>query len=190
MTATTLLISGGLTIFGTLLGVALGLFGERYLRGRGNLRCRLVRSELSWSRRDIGDLDQEARSVDQVEDFEEYVANVEYELSFFNEKEVDHGLSSIVVVFLADGDEVRVGPTNPQEGLEIVNLAARRWSTTTVAGQVEGPSSRLVRDWRTIEVRGAFPDHRPFKQTIMRRVEASPGQRKPRLWWLSRVFGG
>ena len=188
MTATTLLISGGLTIFGTLLGVALGLFGERYLRGRGSLRCSLVRRELRWSRRDIGDLDPEARSVDQVEDFEEYAVDVTYELSFFNEKEVDHGLSSITVVFLANGDEARVGSSNWQDGLKPVNLAARRWSDTTVTGQIEGPSCRLVRDYRTIEVWGVFPDHSPFKQAIVRTVEASPGQHEPRPWW-RRVFG-
>jgi hypothetical protein len=50
MSATTRLISGGLTILGTLLGAGLGLFGERYLRGRGNLRCSLVGSEVRWSR--------------------------------------------------------------------------------------------------------------------------------------------
>jgi hypothetical protein len=189
MTAITLLSSGGLTIFGTLLGVALGLFGERYLRGRGNLRCSLVRRELRWSRRDIGYLDPEARSVDQVEDFEEYAVDVTYELSFFNEKEVDHGLSSINVVFLANGDEARVGSSNWQEGLKPVNLAARRWSDTTVTGRIEGPSCRFVRDYKTIEVWGVFPDHSPFKQTIVRTVGASPGQHESRPWW-RRVFGG
>jgi hypothetical protein len=104
------------------------------------------------------------------------------------EKEVDHGLSNILLVFLADGDEVRVGSSSYQEELQTVNLAARQWSTTRVTGQIEGPSSRLVRDWRTIEVWGKFPDHSPFKQAVMRRVSSMPSdQHKPRPWW-RRIF--
>lgn len=188
MTATTLLISGGLSVLGTLLGVSLGLFGERYLRSRGNLRCSLVGSELAWSRRDIEGPNREISSVDEVEDFDEFVVDVTYDLSFFNEKEVDHGLYSVVVVFLLDGDEVRLGPSNPQEGLNPVNLAARQWSTTRVTGQIEGPRSKLVRDRQAIEVRGIFPDHGPFRQTVIKAVEASPGENRPRPWW-RRVLG-
>lgn len=172
MTATTLLISGGLTIFGTLLGVVVGLFGERYLRGRGNLRCSLVGSEVRWSRHGLG-FDPIDHLPDQVEDFKDYDAHVTYDLSFFNEKEVNHGLSSIAVVFLADGDEARVGAYTYQEGLQTVNLAARQWSTTRVRGKIEGPSSRLVRDWQTIEVRGIFPDQSPYRQTVMRQAGAA-----------------
>jgi hypothetical protein len=199
MTPTTLLISGCLTIFGTLLGVALGLFGERYLRGRGSLRCSLVRREDSWYQHGVGHLDPAVHSVDQVEDFKDYVVNIAYELAFFNEKEIDHGLSNVMVVFVADGDEERVGALTAQEGLETVNLAARKWSTTTITGQIDGPRSRLVRDWRTIEVRGIFPDHSPFKQAIMKRVsktipvgplfgipDAQEGAQRP--WW-RRMFG-
>src|SRR4051812_23298581 len=32
-------IAGGFGVFGTLLGVALGLFGERWVRTRGKVRC-------------------------------------------------------------------------------------------------------------------------------------------------------
>jgi hypothetical protein len=165
MTATTLLISGGLTIVGTLLGVVLGLFGDRYLRGRGNLRCSLVNKKDCWYPTDP--------SIDNVEDFKDYAVDITYDLSFFNEKEIDHGLYSIEVVFLANGDEARLGSSTSQEGLKTVNLAARQWSTTSVTGRIEGPSSRLVRDWQTIEVRGVFPDHSSFRQTVMKHAGAT-----------------
>ena len=187
MTPITLLISGCLTIFGTLLGMALGLFGDRYLRERGSLRCSLVRSELRWHRHDFEHLDPTAHSVDQVEDFKDYAVNITYDLAFFNEKEVDHGLSKVIVVFVADGDEARAGPLTSQEGLQTVNLPARKWSSAMVTGQIEGPRSKLVRDWRSIEVWGIFPD-RVFLYTVAGIVFRGSSRRRSLPTSLDRVL--
>jgi hypothetical protein len=42
------LITGVLAVAGTLLGAALGLFGERYLRQQGRVGCDLIRRVETW----------------------------------------------------------------------------------------------------------------------------------------------
>jgi hypothetical protein len=87
---------------------------------------------------------------------------------------VDIGLSRLAIVFIAeDGEEARLNPTDPHQGLHTVNVASRRWSEAKISGRISGPSSRLVRDWHTIEVRGAFPDHSLYKDRVRRRVTAA-----------------
>ncbi len=42
-----------------------------------------------------------------------------------------------------------------------------------MVGVISGRSSRLVRDYHTIEVRGTFPDHSPYKVPVIKTVTAS-----------------
>jgi hypothetical protein len=109
--------------------------------------------------------------VARLEGFGGVEAESEYDLAFFNEKDVDIGLSRLSVVFVAEnGTEGRVGLTDTRQGLYPVNAVSRRWSEAKVTGVISGPDSRLVRDWHAIEVRGAFPDHRLYKDEVMKRV--------------------
>ena len=156
-----------------ILGAVLGLFAERWMRRRGKVGCQLIHRVDRWrAGPDRRELDRE--EVDRLADFDQAEVQVECDVQFFNEKEVDVGLSRIAVVFIAgDGEEASLEPTDPQQRVQTVNAVSRRWSEAKVAGVIRGGSSRLVRDWRTVEVRGAFPDHSLYKDTVTRRVTAS-----------------
>jgi len=155
-----------------ILGAVLGLFAERWMRRRGEVGCQLIRRVDRWR---VGPDGRELapEEVDQLSDFDQAEAEVECDVQFFNEKEVDVGLSRLAVVFIAeDGEEARLEPTDSQYG-ETVNAVSRRWSEAKVAGVIRGGSSRLVRAYHTVEVRGEFPDHSLYKDTITTRVTAS-----------------
>ena len=156
-----------------ILGAVLGLFAERWMRRRGKVGCQLIRKVDRWR---VGSDERELapEEVDRLADFDRAEAEVECDLEFFNEKEVDVGLSRLAVVFIAeDGEEARLEPTDTQQEVQTVNAVSRRWSEAKVAGVIRGGSSRLVRDWHTVEVRGAFPDHSLYKDPVMRRVTVS-----------------
>jgi len=156
-----------------ILGAVLGLFAERWMRRRGKVGCELTRRVVRWSvGPDRRELAQE--EVDRLADFDLVEAEVECDLKFFNEREVDVGLSRLALVFIAEGgEEARLEPTDTQQGLQTVNVVSSRWSEAKVAGVISGGSSRLVRDWHTVEVRGAFPDHSLYKDQVMRKVMVS-----------------
>jgi hypothetical protein len=152
-----------------ILGALLGLFAERWMRRWGKVGCELTRRDVRWRvGPDRRELAQE--EVDRLADFDLVEAEVECDLKFFNEREVDVGLSRLALVFIAEGGEE---PTDPQQGLQTVNVVSRRWSEAKVSGVIRGGSSRLVRDWHTVEVRGAFPDHSLYKDQVMRKVMVS-----------------
>jgi hypothetical protein len=163
-------LAGVFGIFGALLGVLVGLFGERYLRRQGEVRCTLRPRHIGWATG--GELEPPIPPINEVEDFSQVFVRVVCDLSFFNEKEVNTGLFNIRVVFVADGDEAFIG-TGLQEQLHTVNLPSRTWSDTKVEGEIVGPESRLVRDWQTIEVRGLLPDFSSYRRVVMQRSSES-----------------
>jgi hypothetical protein len=155
-----------------ILGAVLGLVVERLLRRRGKVGCQLIRRVDRWrggsDRRELA-----PEEVARLADFDQAEAQVECDVQFFNEKEVDVGLSRLAVVFIAeDGEEARLELTATPHG-ETVHAVSRRWTEAKVAGVIRGGSSRLVRDYHTVEVRGEFPDHSLYKDTVTRRVTAS-----------------
>ena len=164
--------AGVFGITGAVVGAVVGLFGERLVRSRGKVGCQLVRRVDRWR---VGPDGKELapEEVGRLADFDRAEAQVECDVQFFNEKEVDVGLSRLAVVFIAeDGEEARLEPTDSRYG-ETVNAVSRRWSEAKVAGVIRGASSRLVRDYHTVEVRGEFPDHSLYKDTVTRRITAS-----------------
>ena len=159
-------------VFG-ILGVILGLVAERGMRHRGEVGCTLIRRVDTW-RVGPGRRELAPEEVDRLADFDLVKAEVECDLKFFNEKEVDVGLSRLAMVFIAeDGEEARLEPTDTQQGVQTINVESRRWSEAKVAGVISGGSSRLLRDWHTIEVRGAFPDHSLYKDQVMTKATVS-----------------
>jgi len=158
--------AGVFGITGAVVGAVVGLFGERLVRSRGKVGCQLVRRVDRWR---VGPDGKELapEEVGRLADFDRAEAQVECDVQFFNEKEVDVGLSRLAVVFIAeDGEEARLEPTDTQHGVQTVNAVSRRWSEAKVMGVIRGGSSRLVRDYRTVEVRGEFPDHSLYKETF------------------------
>jgi len=155
-----------------ILGAIFGLFAERLMRRRGEVGCQLIH-RIDRLRVGPGERELAPEEVARLADFEQAEAQVECDVQFFNEKEVDVGLSRLAVVFIAeDGEEARLEPTDSRYG-ETVNAVSRRWSEAKVAGVIRGASSRLVRDYHTVEVRGEFPDHSLYKDTVTRRITAS-----------------
>jgi hypothetical protein len=155
-----------------ILGAVLGLFAERWMRRQGEVGCQLIRRADRW-RGPTDGRELSPEEVARLEDFDQAEAWVECHVQFFNEQEVDVGLSRLTVVFIAeDGEEARLEPTGTQYG-ETVNAVSRRWAEARMEGVISGGSSRLVRDYHTVEVWGEFPDHSPYKDTITRRVTAS-----------------
>jgi len=157
-----------------ILGALLGLVVERWVRRWGKVGCELTHEPLItwWAVPDRRELASE--EVDQLENFDRVEAEVECDLEFYNNKEVDIGLSRLAMVFIAeDGEEARLNPADLHQVLQSVNVVSRRWSQAKVSGVIRGGSSRLVRDYHTIEVRGAFPDHSLYRDRVRRRVTAS-----------------
>jgi hypothetical protein len=166
-------VGGGVGGLLGILGALLGLVVERRMRRSGKIGCELTQ-ELRITWRTVPDRRQlTAEDVAHLEDFARVEAEVEGDLEFFNEKEVDIGLSRLAIVFITeDGEEARLNPTDAQQGILSVNVLSRRWSQAKVSGVISGPSSRLVRDWHTIEVRGALPDHSLYRDPVRRKVGA------------------
>ena len=71
-----------------ILGAVLGLFAERWMRRRGEVGCQLIRRVDRWR---VGPDGRELapEEVDQLSDFDQAEAEVECDVQFFNEKEVD-----------------------------------------------------------------------------------------------------
>jgi hypothetical protein len=83
---------------------------------------------------------------------------------FFNDKEVDTGLSELAVVFVYEGgEEIVLGPetrgyetsTTPRG---VINLPSKTWEPVQVKGVIFGPQAkRILSDPKAIEVKGKFP---------------------------------
>ncbi|MBA2782327.1 MAG: hypothetical protein H0T74_05330 [Rubrobacteraceae bacterium] len=99
-TPTATLIAAGLavsgTLLGALLGTGLGLFGDRWLRHRGEVHCQV---------------EGFGGATHRVEGPAPFRVEQSIQVHFFNEKEVDTGLSEITVVFVFEsGEEVVLEP--------------------------------------------------------------------------------
>jgi hypothetical protein len=153
-----------------ILGAILGLFAERWVRRWGKVRCERIHMDVRWrASPDGSELTQE--EVARLEDFGSVEAQVDCALKFYNDKEVNIGLSRLRIVFVAeDGEIAQLEPSDTQRGVQTVNIVSRMWSKAKVSGVIRGGSSRLVRDYHTIEVRGAFPDHSLYRDTLVREV--------------------
>jgi hypothetical protein len=143
-------------VVSALLGVALGLLGDRWLRHRGNVHCQIEGLGGSHHREGRGAAHLRVEQSVQVH--------------FFNEKEVDTGLSEITVVFVFEsGDEVVLGPetrgyetsTSPRG---VMNLPSKTWVSVHIKGYFYGPPAKLFDrdDPKAIEVKGKYPGGKPY----------------------------
>jgi hypothetical protein len=144
-----------------LLGVALGLFGDRWLRHRGDVHCQIEGLGSAHHRQGAG---AAHFKVDQS-----------VQVHFFNEKEVDTGLSEITVVFVHEGgEEVALGPeargyetsTSPRG---VINLPSKTWVSVHIQGSFYGPEARLLEEdaLKAIEVKGNFPGGKPYHKRCL-----------------------
>jgi hypothetical protein len=151
------LIPTGLAVAGTLLGVCLGLVGDRYLRHRGKVHCQVAGSGPSAHRR--GPASAPPFKVEQA-----------IHVHFFNEKEVDTGLSEITVVFVFESrEEVALGPatrgyetsTSPRG---VINLPSKSWESVDIKGDFYGPQAKILDQEKpkAVYVKATFPGGTPY----------------------------
>jgi hypothetical protein len=146
-----------ITLIGTLLGVGLGLFGDRYLRHRGEVRCQVADFGASAHRR--GPASAPHLKVEQT-----------IHVYFFNEKEVDTGLSGITVVLVFESrEEVALGPatrdyqtsTSPRG---VINLPSKTWVSVDVKGAFYGRQAALLEQEKpkAVYIKATFPGGTPY----------------------------
>jgi hypothetical protein len=144
------------TLIGTLLGVCLGLFGDRYLRHRGKVHCQVDDFRGAGHGGEAG---AAPFRVDQS-----------IQVHFFNEKEVDTGLSEITVVFVFEsGEEVVLEPatrgyetsTSPRG---VINLPSKTWASVNIKGYFYGPPAKLLglEEPKAVDVKATFPGGTPY----------------------------
>jgi len=181
-TSTATLLAGGFAVLGTLLGVGRGLFGDRYLRHRGDILCRSSDWRMTCTLRDLW----ESEKVYQVPfdrtipANERLMARAEYgnyacSVKLFNETEAATGLRDITVVFLDDSGTVVktdvpqiVDSRNFVIDPDVINLPARQWINAKYHGRI-GPEEfeALVRR-TTVEMRAYLPGDKSFVRQITR----------------------
>lgn len=144
------------------IGVVVGLFVERWVRSWGGVLCEIEGFGGPVDERDSGlarlKVDQSVRAY------------------FFNDKEVDTGLSELAVVFVfEDGHEVVLGPetrfyetsTSPRG---VINLPSKTWVSVEIKGTFYGPPAERL-DLRelpkTIGVKGKFPGGKPYRERCL-----------------------
>jgi len=138
------------TLLGALLGTGLGLFGDRWLRHRGEVHCQVERSA-------------HIRGADALH------------VHFFNEKEVDTGLSELAVVFVFEsGEEVVLGPatrdyqtsTSPRG---VINLPSKTWASVSIKGRFFGRQATLLaqQELKAVEVKAKFPGGTPYHERCL-----------------------
>ena len=156
---------GFLGIVGVVIGVALGLFGDRWLRHRGKVHCQVEGFGSTVHSGGTGALSP-------------YMVVQSIQVHFFNEKEVDTGLSELTVVFVFEsGEEVVLGPatgayetsTSPRG---IINLPSKTWSSVNIKGRFLGPQATLLvqEEPKAVDVKATFPGGTPYHK---RRLELS-----------------
>ena len=149
--------SGVIGIVGVVIGVVLGLLGDRYLRHRGKVHCQVEGFDAPTSRR--GAASAPHLKVEQT-----------VHVHFFNEKEVDTGLSGITVVFVFEsGDEVVLGPAT--RGYEtstrprgVINLPSKTWASVDIKGAFYGRAAALLQQEKpkAVYVKATFPGGTPY----------------------------
>ena len=150
----TAIVAGVFGVLGTAVGVAIGRYLDQWLRHRGDVHCQI-------------------RSLPSLHDSRIHPPPFRVDrrvgVHFFNEKEVNTGLSEITVVFVNEsGEETVLGPktrdydtsTSPRG---VINLPSKTWVTTEISGTFYGSQvQHLPANPKAIEVKGKFPDGKPY----------------------------
>ena len=151
-------ITGGVS---ALLGVALGLFGDRWLRYRGDVHCQVGGFGSAHHRQ--GASGPAHFKTDQS-----------VQIHFFNAKEADTGLSALAVVFIYEDGKVVLGPetrdyetsTTPRG---VINLPSRTWVSVAIQGSFYGAEARFLEqsEPNAIEIDGRFPGGKRYHKRCL-----------------------
>jgi hypothetical protein len=95
------------------------------------------------------------------------------QVHFFNDKEVDIGLTSTAIVFVFEGEGVTLGPetrgyeTNTSP-LGVINLPSRTWVSVRIKGDFYGSEVKaILTELKAIEIIGKFPDSSLYYKKIL-----------------------
>ncbi len=147
------IVTGIFTLLGSLLGVIVGLFGERYIRQRGKVRCDDI---VAWTGEE-----NPSPGAPEVRHFE---------VSFYNEKDVALALWDIhMEVVPEDGDPERVGirfSGEAGEWVSVLNLPPR--VAVSRGMQVTAGGATLEKIWHAGQLRfvGIIPGGEEFSKEL------------------------
>jgi len=178
--STATLLAASLAVTGTLLGAGLGLFGDRYLRHRGDIVCRGSDWSMTYTLRDLSTPVntrpvQFSRSMSANALVMERAEHGNYfcSVKLFNETEVATGLRDIRVVFTDDSaatEKVYVPQVIGSRGVlaepDVLNLPSRQWVNVRLEGQVETEDFEALARSTTAKVRAWLPKDKPFERRI------------------------
>jgi hypothetical protein len=146
-----------------LSGVAFGRLWDRWVRQRGDVHCQIGYSTNSHD--------------SQIIDPSPFKVSRRVGVHFFNDKEVDTGLSALTVVFVCEsGEEVALGPETRDYDTDtrprgVINLPSKTWVTVEVRGAFYGPDAQRIRpNPKAVEVKGKFPDGKPHHKNCERQL--------------------
>jgi hypothetical protein len=176
--STATLLAGGLA----LLGVVVGLFGDRYFRYRGDILCRSSDWSMTCTLRayQVHEAPYEAPLTRELIADEDVMTRAKYgnysvSVKLFNETEVATGLRDIRVAFTDDsGATERVYEPQMIEGRgllsesDVLNLPARQWVSVKLEGRVETEDFEVLARSTTVEMRAWLPKDKPFERLIAR----------------------
>ncbi len=161
---------GILGIVGVVIGVVLGLYGDRWLRYRGDVYCQVERLGERGERQRLQGTGSIPFKASQSIPFK---ASQSIQVHFFNDKDVDTGLTGLTVVFVFENEEVALGPetrgyeTNTSP-LGVINLPSRTWASVRIKGDFYGPEVKpILTDLKAIEIKGKFPDRGLYHKKIL-----------------------
>jgi hypothetical protein len=169
---------GVFTIGGTLLGVALGLFGERWMRTWGKVRCAMEPMELwvlgegepfTLHRLPIPpDLLPDPEAVRERDAWGEDEA-VRYFVNarFFNEKETKTSLWNVVIAFdVTPPLELTMEDRSTGRPLEAVDLPSKESVELSLIDSLSLEDARKLTECDRAWLRGKFPNGGRFSQRV------------------------
>jgi hypothetical protein len=162
-------VGGVLGVLGALLGVA----WERALERRGKVRCRIIRSLASYSGVDSWPGHRVSVGIpEQLDGVQDVHLHYDFRVGFFNERDVDSGLTDIRGAILGpDGrDFVRLrGSVYGSD--RTIDLPARKWVYFALKNSDDTVSADRIEDAKRcdrVQVRATWPDGRPYESEPMR----------------------
>jgi hypothetical protein len=148
------IVTGVFTLLGSLLGVALGLFGERYIRERGKVRCEID----AWSGEE-----NPSFGAPEVHHFE---------VNIYNEKDVALALWDIhMEVVPEDGEPERVGlqfARTTGEWVSVLNLPSRVAISEGMRVTAGGATLYRIKHARKLRFVGVIPGGKEFSKDLPR----------------------
>lgn len=167
-------IGGVLGIAGALLGVA----WERALQRRGKVYTRIIFTHPTFVgkyKAEYGSIGAEGRNIyaatrEQFDKMLERYLSYNFRLGFYNEKDIDTGLTDIHGAIIApDGSDFIELRSDVYGGDKVISLTSRQWVYFNLISEEEIGEDRFEEAKRCdrIQVRGKWPNGRPFKSDYL-----------------------